>query len=173
MFIKERFLSRDNWKRVTRREYEEKPFSLGELRGTVGIIKIHDVSEPFRADVCGHETVLADAGITWLEILPDGKNWCLTAMYKGDEMLQFYFDVTLKNVTEPPAHFYDLFLDVTVDPDGNTRLLDRDELDAALSEGAITAEQHSLAVSVANDLQKAFPSMLNKLDKVCKSFLSA
>ena len=62
---------------------------------------------------------------------------------------------------------------MTVDPDGNTRLLDRDELDAALSEGVITAEQHSLAVSVANDLQKAFPSMLNKLDEVCKSFLSA
>ena len=75
--------------------------------------------------------------------------------------------------SEPPAHFYDLFLDVTVDPDGNTRLLDRDELDAALSEGVITAEQHSLAVSVAIDLQKAFPSMLNKLDEVCKSFLSA
>lgn len=172
MYIKQKYLSRDHWKRVIRREYDEKAFSLGELHGTVGILNILEVSEPFIADVCGQETVLADSGITWLEILPDGKNWCLTAMYRGDEMLQFYFDVTLKNVTGDHAYFYDLFLDVTVDPDGNTRLLDRDELDIALSEGVITAEQHSLALSVAKDIQQAFPSVVRKLDAVCQSFLS-
>lgn len=172
MFIKERYLARENWRRITKREYAEKPFNLGGLRGVVGILRILEVSEPFRAEVCGKLTTLADAGITWIELLPEGENWCLTAMYQGKKMLQFYFDVTLENLTAPPARFCDLFLDVIVDPDGNKKLLDRDELDQALAEGVITAEQHSLALSVADRLLAAFPERLGELDSVCKDILS-
>ena len=44
-------------------------------------------------------------------------------MYHGKKMLQFYFDVTLENLTAPPARFCDLFLDVIVDPDGNKKVV--------------------------------------------------
>lgn len=171
MFIKKRFLARDTWKRVTKREYTEKPFKTGNLSGTVGILKIHEVSEPFAAEVCGKMTILADAGITWIEILPENENWCLTAMYRQNSMLQFYFDVTLENATGSPAYFFDLFLDVIVDPDGNTKLLDRDELDAALSEGVIDENQYKLSLKTAGKLLSAFPENLEKLDSFCKSFL--
>lgn len=84
-------------------------------------------------------------------------------------MLQFYFDVTKRNIIDPPAHFFDLFLDVTVDPDGKAKLLDRDELDAALDEGIITRAEYNLARSEADAILAAFPTQTERLDRVCKA----
>lgn len=82
MYIKKRFLARPDWKRILTREYSENIVSLGDdMRSAVGVLRIGEVSEPFRADVCGRTMVLADRGYTWVELLPDGRNWCLTSMY--------------------------------------------------------------------------------------------
>ncbi len=170
MFIKKRFISRPDWKRILTREYSEKIVSLGDMRAAVGVLRIGGVSEPFRADVCGRTMVLADRGYTWVELLPDGRNWCLTAMYDpSGSMLQFYFDVTKRNVTDAPAHFFDLFLDVTVDPDGRAKLLDADELGEALTEGIISQAEYDLAQHEADAILAAFPSQTERLDRICRA----
>lgn len=170
MFIKKRFISRPDWKRILTREYSEKIVSLGDMRAAVGVLRLGEVSEPFRADVCGRTMILADRGYTWVELLPDGRNWCLTAMYDpSGSMLQFYFDVTKRNVTDAPAHFFDLFLDVTVDPDGRTKLLDADELVEALTEGIISRAEYDLAQNEADAILAAFPAQTERLDRICRT----
>ena len=170
MFIKKRFISRPDWKRILTREYSEKIVSLGDMRAAVGVLRIGEVSEPFRADVCGRTMILADRGYTWVELLPDGRNWCLTAMYDpSGSMLQFYFDVTKRNVTDAPAHFFDLFLDVTVDQDGRAKLLDADELVEALTEGIISRAEYDLAQNEADAILAAFPAQTERLDRICRA----
>ena len=171
MFIKKRFISRPDWKRILTREYSEKIVSLGDMRAAVGVLRLGEVSEPFRADVCGRTMILADRGYTWVELLPDGRNWCMTAMYDpSGSMLQFYFDVTKRNVTDAPAHFFDLFLDVTVDPDGRAKLLDADELVEALTEGIISRAEYDLAQNEADAILAAFPAQTKRLDRICRAF---
>ena len=64
--------------------------------------------------------------------------------------------------------FSDIYLDVVMMPDGRLDLLDEDELDAALSCGDITKEQHRLAHQWAKELMEAFPQNLPRLKEFCE-----
>ncbi len=174
LFIKDRYLNRKSWRRLSRGDYSEEYIEVGGFRGVVGVLRLNEISEPLRVAVCGVETVIADSGFTWVELLPEGGNFCLTSMYSPEgELVQIYFDITLENFTDSPAHFRDLFLDITVNPDGAARLIDEDELDEALSLGIITDAEHRLAHETAAALLSAFPTRIRELDGFLRSIIKA
>ena len=53
-------------------------------------------------------------------------------------------------------------------PDGRLDLLDADELDEALQDGEITAEQHQMAHLWAQELMEELPQQLPKLKVFCE-----
>ena len=63
------------------------------------------------------------------------------------------YRVNSKRLLIDAPYFIDCYLDLIIYPDGNIIVDDRDELDAALSEGDITEEQYNRALQTADKLQ--------------------
>ena len=98
-----------------------------------------------------------DNGYKWLSIMPEHNYYCITVMMDGDYNIKVtYIDmIDAQGMDEDGTpYFFDCYLDLVIYPDGNIKVDDRDELDAALSEGDITEEQYNRAVQTADKLQK-------------------
>ena len=139
-----RGMQRREWKQFLRRKCLIAAVDTPEFVGHTGLLRILEVSEPFVRRV-----TLADSNYTWLQLAPSEGHWWLTVMYDpGGELIQYYFDITVRNFVSDLGEpmFEDLFLDIVMQPDGSLVLLDREELDAALAQDEITDEQYALAV---------------------------
>lgn len=151
----ERGMARRTWKRLLDKRCRISHVETEGFHGMAGLLKIRDVREPLVVKSVLREVVVADAGYTWLQLSPDRGGWWLTVMYNDKkELIQYYFDVTLRNFIAPDGEprFVDLYLDVVMDPDGKWVLLDRDELDDALERGNITEAEHALALTRADHI---------------------
>jgi predicted RNA-binding protein associated with RNAse of E/G family len=148
----ERGMARKTWKRLTDRQFQMARVETEGFRGMAGLIEIRSVREPLVVKSVLSEVVIADAGYSWLQLSPDKGGWWLTVMYDANgALVQYYFDVTLRNfiAEDGEPRFVDLYLDVVMDPAGRWVLLDRDELDEALALGNITDAEHALAIARA------------------------
>lgn len=139
-------MARREWARIRLKEQIILPISCGERQGKVSLLKMLDVSEPFRLVYDGEEIVLADNGYYWLQLALEGDHAWFTAMFDDHgKLIQIYVDVTNGNDTEKDdPTFEDLFLDYVLYGE-NIYELDRDELDAAYASGYITKEQYDTA----------------------------
>ena len=111
----------------------------------------------------------------WLQIAMADCHWWLTVMVDSSgEITQYYFDITLENqlLASRDSWFTDIYLDVVMMPDGRLDLLDADELDEALQDGEITAEQHQMAHLWAQELMEELPQQLPKLKVFCEELFT-
>ena len=82
--------------------------------------------------------------------------------------MQYYFDMTIKNIIDGDnSYFYDLFLDLVAMPDGRLIALDEDELDCAFSENVITKEEYIKAQLTLSMLKENIPAKKDKLNSFC------
>ncbi|MBQ8653663.1 MAG: DUF402 domain-containing protein [Clostridia bacterium] len=177
--MKRKRLSYDTWKCITRREILCRRIAVQGFEGHACLIRIRRVTEPQYWRVQGRMTVVAEEGMSWLCLLPDRENWCVTAMLdQQDGVILWYIDMIADKglCVDGMPWFDDLYLDLVVKPDGYIHEDDRDELDAALRMGDITPEQHRLALDTAhtlkNGLLKDLPS-LEALTRRCLDFVLA
>jgi predicted RNA-binding protein associated with RNAse of E/G family len=112
---------------------------------------------------------MADDGFAWLHVLPEGKNWCLTAMFNDrGEPVQYYFDITSENTLDGEnSRFIDLYLDIVCLPDGKTEIIDQLDLDEALANAVIVQEQYDLAQRTAEVLQPQITARFAELTAFC------
>ncbi len=148
----ERGMARRTWKRLLGSQFKMTRVEMEGFRGMAGVLEIGTVRAPLRVKSVLSEVVIADTGYTWLQLGPDRGGWWLTVMYdaKG-ELVQYYFDITLRNfiAEDGEPRFVDLFLDVVMDPAGRWVLLDQDELCDAWTAGNITEVEYRLALERA------------------------
>ena len=117
-----------------------------------GLLDIDAVREPLTVRSVLREAVIADAGYTWLQLSPDRGGWWLTVMYdQNGDLVQYYFDITLRNfiAEDGEPRFVDLYLDVVMDPAGYWALLDQDELCEARNLQNITESEYRTALERA------------------------
>lgn len=171
MEIKRRTMRRENWKRIVRRGFATQRFSEEELRGTAGLIHMIKVDPPWAATLLGQSLTLVDDGFHWLQIAPEGKHWWLTVMFDREgKILQYYFDITLKNTVLDggDSYFDDLFLDVVLAPGIGMVLLDEEELRQALEAGVIDDCQAVLARRTAEEIMSGMKEREEKLEAFCR-----
>ena len=162
-------MARDNWSRILEREYSHASFSGKNISGEIALLRFKKVANPLDVTLGGQIIRIVDDGYYWLQVAPKNENWWITAAFdENKKPLQYYIDVTLKNVIAGgESYFHDPFLDVIFATDGIPYLFDEDELDEALELGIITLEQHKFSHSVAERLMSAFPERLNELEHFC------
>ena len=116
------------------------------------VVAVTSDKNPLVVELDGKPVCFADKGYQWVSYMPLEENWCVWCMYDNHgKVLEWYFDITKGNgVLEGEPCYDDLFLDVALFPDGKTMVLDRDELDQALTEGAITRDEYGLTLSVCD-----------------------
>lgn len=171
MGVKHRYIDRRDWKRATERKSRAMTLPDGSFSHRLDIVRA--TSPAFGALFAGRsEYVIADTGWTWLSWMRGDYPWALTAMRNPNGVwTQWYFDIVsgMGADEDGRAWFDDMYLDVLVLPDGQTALLDEDELEAAFASGEITLSQRDEAREAANRLLSAFPRGIGPLAAFTKA----
>ena len=98
------------------------------FQGGIGLLTFTGLKEPEYVDSPEGPLCIAANGYQWLELVPEGGHFALTAMFHDGTLFEQYTDITLRNEVNEngDAAFYDLLLDMVVLSDGTPRVLDRD-----------------------------------------------
>ena len=152
--IETKYMSRSDWKRILSRETAYTDISSDDMRGEASLLHIIKVTKPLAVFSVDHDIMICDDGYYWLQLAFENKNWWLTVMFNpADECFQYYIDITKQNIVDGESScFDDLMLDIIVQPDGRSALLDMDELTEALAQGNISEEDYSLALKTSREM---------------------
>lgn len=143
-----RDMRRSDWQRILRREYVSWDCEICGIRGKESLLVIREVTGPLTVHNAGEDVLIVDTDYAWVQIAQEGQPFWLTAMYDAQgKLIQIYFDITNGNRFDDPENptFEDMYLDIVVNSRGELYVMDRDELDQALEEGTVTAEEWSRA----------------------------
>lgn len=116
-----------------------------------------------KAAVCGE-------GMTWLQLIPDGKNHLITVKYLADGKISvWYVDITdgYEYASDGVIVYTDMYLDVIFTPEGDLKVDDRDELDAAYCAGELSRDQYESAIAESGDVIREFCADLCATEKFC------
>lgn len=144
--------------------------------GVASLTVLSGIEKPLAVKTPEGPLVIVNNGFHWVQLAPRAKRWWLTAMFDGEKRLvQFYFDVTFENHILPHGGCWcrDAYLDVILNPDGSTRLLDEDELAAALATGEITRTEYDQACADAKAVMAQFTGHAGELETLCRGYLES
>lgn len=155
----------EEWKCILSKDLCCKNVESDLFTGYIGLLHIHEVSEPQIWRFNGEDMVVCDNGVSWLTILPKDDFYCITAMMnQQSEVLVWYIDMIAGQGQGADGVVYidDLYLDLVVYPDGTVLEDDMDELEDALKNGDISKELFDLAIGTCNKLKNGLLSDIEK-----------
>lgn len=142
--------------------------------GAASLTVLEGFAAPFSVRTPRGERVVVDNGYHWVQLAPRDERWWLTGMYDARRALvQFYFDVTFENRLLPDGESFlrDAYLDVVIEPDGEARILDREELAAAVEAGEVAPEEAARISEIAETLAARFSGRAEALDALCRGIM--
>ncbi len=146
-------MDRADWRRVTQRRFAARAVDSPDFCGYVTLFGIDAVREPLWMPCAGEMVCVADTGYVWLTHIPHGEHFALITMFDAQgAVVQWYADIIGgQGVDERGIPWYDdLYLDVVATPGGQVEIIDAADLDEALADGRITADEHALAWRAAH-----------------------
>ncbi len=161
--MKTKSADRPNWQRVRSRQFLVRRIDSPQYHGYVTLLRIKDVTEPLYVQFGEERVCIANRGYDWVQHFPDGAPYVVLAAFdERGTLVQWYIDIVERSgVDSRGVPWYDdLYLDIVVSPLGETLLLDVDELDEALRQGAITSGQYNFAWRQASVLLDVLESDL-------------
>lgn len=177
--MKRKRLDRDGWG-FQGFPYYQMRVDVPEFHGMACLIRIlsgreccWDMPRAGKVPVCG-------GGMTWLQLIPDGRQCVLTAKYRRSRwrgrlprVAVWYADVIDRIEYDPDgvAAFVDQYLDVIFTPQGDVHIDDRDELDAALASGELTQEQHARALAEGERIVQECCTDVRATEQRCAAIL--
>ena len=120
------------------------------------------------APVCGKDMV-------WLQLLPDDTERCITAKFLPDKTVSVWYVDVIEGWEYAPdgvAVIIDKYLDVIFTPQGDVKVTDRDELDAAYDSGELTNKQYEDALAEGERIVADLCSDIDATHKWCRELLS-
>lgn len=150
--LKKRYAIASNNKDILESDFKNIRIEDEEFKGNISLLTIKKVKKEWRIDV--EERCILANNYNWLEIYPDGKNFCITTMFdENDNIAEWYFDIA-REIGEDDGIPYedDLYLDVVIVPDGRIHILDEDELKNAYVRKEVSKEEYEMAYIVANKI---------------------
>ena len=129
----------------------------------VSLKELIHLTEPF---IINNGVTAMDDGYYIIEMVPKTGHQALRIFLNDKkEIVEYYFDIIKESgITEENVPYYkDLYLDVTIQKNGDINILDEDELEQALKEEKITNEEYNLAIEEKNKLLEEIKNNTNKL----------
>ena len=172
--LKKRYAdARNKDNHILERDYTNLRIDNEEFNGNISLLNIKKVNFPWYVD--DEKRCILANNYKWLEIYPDGKNYCLTVIYDEKERIsEFYYDIARHvGIEDGVPYEDDLYLDVVIVPDGRIHLLDEDELQLAYENREINQKDYDMAYRVANELIEKYKLKENieELEKFSKKYL--
>lgn len=184
--MKHKRLNRDQWGFMYYPYYQMR-IDHELFHGLACLIRFTDGEKNYWATPKAGRIQVTGEGMTWLELIPDDTRRVITAMYFPDGTHgpeRESYPVTVNEQYQPSiwyidiiegtgydedgiAAFIDKYLDVIITPEGDVKVDDRDELDAAYASGELTKEQYDAALAEGEDILKAYGGDIRGLDAWC------
>lgn len=171
--MKRKRLDRDAWG-FSHFPYVQMRVELPEFCGMACMIRITSgeyccwhMPKAGRVPVCG-------AGMTWLQLIPDGAYHMLTVKYRRNGRVAVWYADVIDHTEfdeDGVAAFVDAYLDVIFSPQGDVKIDDRDELDAALAAGELTQEQYQRTLQEGERIQRVLCSDVKATGRWCRKLL--
>lgn len=154
--------------------YYQMRIDCDEFHGIACVVNIIDGEFQYWNMPIAGKTAVCGKGMTWLQLIPDGKKRVITAMYFKDGAVDasrvnypvwgreelcpsaWYIDVIEDTELDENGivMFVDKYLDVIFSPEGDVKVDDRDELDAAFESGELTKVQYDEALAEGDAILK-------------------
>ena len=184
--MKHKRLNRDQWGFMYYPYYQMR-IDHELFHGLACLIRFTDGEKNYWATPKAGRIQVTGEGMTWLELIPDDTRRVITVMYfpdgtHGPERQNYpltaseeyqpsiwYVDIIEGTGYDEDgiAAFIDKYLDVIITPEGDVKVDDRDELDAAYASGELTKEQYDTALAEGEDILKAYGDDIRGLDAWC------
>ena len=184
--MKHKRLNRDQWG-FQFYPYYQMRIDHELFHGLACLIRFTDGEKNYWATPKAGRIQVTGEGMTWLELIPDDTRRVITVMYfpdgtHGPERQNYpltaseeyqpsiwYVDIIEGTEYDEDgiAAFIDKYLDVIITPEGDVKVDDRDELDAAYASGELTKEQYDAALAEGEDILKAYGDDIRGLDAWC------
>ena len=128
-------------------------FFLDDKDYYISCKRLIHVTDPF---IIHHDIVAMDDGFYILEIVPKNDHYALRIFFnEKKEIVEYYFDIIKDSGLENGVpYFNDLYLDITLLPDGEVNVIDEDELMEAVESEDITYNDYQLVLSMKEKLLK-------------------
>lgn len=170
--MKRKRLDRDGWREYNKCKpprYYQMRVDTDDFRGLVCPIQWIDGQYRYwNFSKSGKRAVIGE-GMTWLQLIPDGKKRVITAMYLPDYTLSVCYVDVIENLEYDPdgvAVFIDKYLDVVFTPQDGAGIDDRDELDEAFQSGDITKAQYDSALDECDSIMAELCADIAKTEKL-------
>ena len=157
------------------------------FHGMVCLIRFTDGEKNYWETPNAGRVQVTGEGMTWLEMIPDDTQRMITTMYFPDgthdpERKQYpitanekyqpsvwYIDIIegIEPGEDGVAVFIDKYLDVILTPEGDVKVDDRDELDAAYASGDLTEDQYDAALAEGEAILRVYGDDISGLDAWC------
>ncbi len=183
-----------NHKRLNRDQWGFQYYPYYQMRidhelfhGTACLIRLTDGEKNYWETPKAGRIQVTGEGMTWLELIPDDTRRVITTMYfpdgthdperkhypvTADERYQpsiWYIDIIegIEQDEDGITVFIDKYLDVIITPEGEVKVDDRDELDAAYAAGELSKEQYDAALAEGEAILQAYGGDIRGLDALC------
>ncbi len=184
--MKHKRLNRDGWG-FTYYPYYQMRIDDELFHGMACLIKLTDGEDNYWETPRAGRIQVTGAGMSWLELVPDDTSRLITVMYfpegthddkridyptPSDKRFQpsiYYVDITegIEYDEYGIVTYIDRYLDVIFTPEGDVKIDDRDELDAAYASGELTKEQYDAALRECDSILKDYCEDISKTGEFC------
>ena len=143
---------------------------LEDINAYLTLKEVKELEQPYFVYINGEKIKKLDKGFTVMEYTPLDKNYNLRVHINHKlEILEYYFDITLKNEIRNEVPYYnDLYLDVVYYQPAATKdstyiyLSDEREIKDALNKDIIDKEEFDLAYKATDELLLELKNKTNK-----------
>ena len=173
--MKRKRLTREGWG-FQHFPYYQMRIDTEDFHGLACILRLTSGHDCFWYMPRAGKVTVCGAGMTWLQLIPDGAHHVLTAkLNRKGHVNVWYADVIDRIEYDPDgvAAFVDMYLDVIFSPQGDLKVDDRDELDAAHASGELSDAQYALAIAESERILGTLCSDLPGTEKWCRRLLKA
>ena len=190
--MKRKRLDRDAWG-FQYYPYYQMRLDCPEFHGLVCLIRLTDGEKNFWEMPKAGKIQVTGGGMTWLQLIPDGEKRVITVMYfpdgsRGEEREDYpgaadaryqpsvwYVDVIESSGFDEDgvAVFVDKYVDVIFTPEGDVKVDDMDELEAALESGDVSEEQYRAALDERDRILAGLCRDIKETDRLCAAIRDA
>lgn len=142
--------------------------------GLVSLIRLTDGEYLYWDFPRAGKAAVAGKGMVWLQLIPDHGRRVITAMFLPDKRVSvWYVDVIEEAAYDADgvAVFVDKYLDVIFTPQGDVKIDDRDELDAAFQSGELTRQQYDAALREGEAIVDELCGDISATERWCREIL--
>lgn len=185
--MKHKRLDRDIWwsfNKVKSPHYYQLRIDTDRFHGLVCLLELIDGEyEYWEFPIAGRSPIIGK-GMFWLQLIPDNASHLLTAMIlpeaktiRGKEYAHsvsvWYVDVIegFEYASDGVAVYIDKYLDVVFTPQGDVKIDDRDELDAALQIGDVSDKQYQSALAECDQILAQYCTNIEETEVFCLDLL--